>query len=256
MPLILLLQHHNLRTIEWASIRRELAYALRKVDEDIAAQGRRDPPLADLIKLQVIQTNMFEVALRLVEHFGPEQRKKHLQSLDLDADTPITGPDDPRLTHDLSRTAYNAVRPLRGKTEFSTLLTGPVATVSFPIVSPEHLKAALSILSPKPPLFPAPKRKARPGYHELSTQEGLRKLMVLGARVEGRVFDDEETRWVGSIEGGLPGLRSQLVSALQGVGASLTGALESTSKSLYFTMESRRSAMEEEQKPKGGSSDS
>lgn len=258
MPLILLIQHHNMRSVEWTSLRRELVHALRKVDEDIAAQGRREPPLADVIKLQIVQTNMFEAALRVVEHFRPQQRKQHLQTAIANTakDEPITSAGDPRLTHDLSRTAYNAVRGMRGRTELSTLLTGSVATVSFPVVSPEHLKATLSILAPKAPLFPAPKRKVRPGYHELSTQEGLRKLMLLGARVEGKVFDDEETRSVGTIEGGLPGLRAQLVSTLQGVGASLTGTLEGAGKSLYFTMESRKQAMEEEQKEKDGNSES
>lgn len=76
---------------------------------------------------------------------------------------------------------------------------------------------------------------------------GLQKMMLLAARVEGKVFDVEGARWVGGIEGGMTGLRSQLVAALQGVGAGVTGALEGAGKSLYLTLESRRSVLDEEQ---------
>ena len=74
--------------------------------------------------------------------------------------------------------------------------------------------------------------------------------MLLGARVEGKTFDMDATRWLGGIEGGLEGLRAQLVYMLQGVGAGITGALEGAGRSLYFTMESRRQMLEEEAKPK------
>ena len=88
-----------------------------------------------------------------------------------------------------------------------------MATLSFPVVSPQHLKAALSILQPSS-AFPAPKRKSDPDYYE----------------------------------GGIDGLRAQLVAALQGVGASVTSTLEGASRSLYFTVESRRMDMEEKEK--------
>ena len=42
--------------------------------------------------------------------------------------------------------------------------------------------------------------------------------MLLGARVEGRVFDNEGARWVGGIEGGMEGLRGELVGVLGVVG--------------------------------------
>jgi hypothetical protein len=73
--------------------------------------------------------------------------------------------------------------------------------------------------------------------------------MLLGARVESKVFDREGTQWVGGIEGGLDGLRAQLVAMLQGVGAGITNALEGASRSLYFTVESRRMDMEEKENP-------
>jgi ribosomal protein L10 len=240
MPLMLFFQHNNLKSIEWAHIRRELAQALHKVD-----QAQPDmPPLADAVRIQILQTHIFEAALRVVTFFKPNKQEQIL------AASEITSPDDPRLTHDLSRAAYRAVLDKRGRHEFSSVLVGPIAIVSFPSVSPAHLKAALTILAPKAPDFPSPKRRTNPGYHELTTQSGLQKLLLLGARVEGKLFDDEDTRWVGKIEGGLPGLRAQLVQMLQGVPASLTGALEGAGKSLYLTLEGRRSALDDEENGK------
>ncbi|KAJ4307365.1 hypothetical protein N0V94_009749, partial [Neodidymelliopsis sp. IMI 364377] len=92
-------------------------------------------------------------------------------------------------------------------------------------------------------------RKANPDYYEPAVQTGLQKLMLLGARVEGKVFDVEGTKWVGGIPGGIDGLRASLVQMLQGIGGSLAGALEGASRSLYFTVESRRLDMEEKEKP-------
>jgi ribosomal protein L10 len=118
------------------------------------------------------------------------------------------------------------------------------------------MKAALSILTTKEAGFPAPTRKGNPDYHDATVQLGLQKLNLLGARVDGKVFDIAETKWVGSIEGGMDGLRSQLVMALQSMGSSITSTLEGAGKSLYFTMESRRSVLEDEQKGEGEKSES
>lgn len=242
-PLIVFFQHDNLRSVEWTAIRRELGNALQKVDDQMAAQGRNISPLAPLIKLQIIQTSIFEVALRIVEHFRPEKAKS---SGELPGASGLR--DDPSLTHDLSRTAHDAVRHMKGKHELTPVLVGPVAIISIPHVSPEHMKAALSILAPQESGFAAPRRKANPTYYELDVQNGLQKLSILAARVDGKVFDLDQTKWIGSIEGGMDGLRSQLVMALQSMGASITNALEDAGKSLYLTLESRRSVLEEEQK--------
>ncbi|KAL2005849.1 hypothetical protein VTN00DRAFT_10342 [Thermoascus crustaceus] len=238
-PLMVLFQHNNLQSVEWTAIRRELSTAMQKVDQEHAAQGRTLPPLAPHIKLQIIQTSIFEAAIRIVEYFKPNKQAA-----------------DGSFTHDLSREAHDAVRHMKGKHELSTLLAGPLAVLSFPHVSPEHLKAALSILAPKATGFPAPSRKVNPGWHELTVQDGLQKLMLLAARVDGKVFDVDETKWVGTIEGGIDGLRAQLVYALQSMGAGITSALEGHGKSLYFTLESRRSQLEEEQKGGEGKSES
>lgn len=232
-------QHNNLQSTEWAAIRRELTRALQKVDEQQATEGRNTVPLAPHVKLQIIQTRIFEVALRIVDHFKPQKATGAKTAEEV-------------LTHDLSREAHDAVYHLKGKHELATLLSGPLAVLSLPNVSPEHLKAALSILAPKASGFSAPTRKANPGYHDLTVQDGLQKLMLVAARVDGQVFDLEGTKWVGSIESGLDGLRAQLVYALQGIGGGLTSALEGAGKSLYLTMESRRSVLEEEQKGEDG----
>lgn len=226
---MLIFQHNNLKTYEWMLVRRELDTALRSIDGSLPPSS---PPLADSIKIQIIQTRIFQAALLVVEHFRPEQFPSSPEAF----------------THALSSTARYAGISKKNLHPLTPLLAGPLAVVSFPTVSPLHLKAVLSILAPHPPLFAAPTRRARPGYHDPRTQNGLQKLLLLGARVEGKVFDTDEVRWVGGIEGGMEGLRAQLVGMLAGVGAGVTGLLESTSRSLYFTLEGRRGMLEDEVK--------
>lgn len=215
------------------SIRRELAVALRKVDAERLKNEQET--LSEEVKLQIIQTNIFASALRVVEFFNPEAE-------------PLDDAADERFTHGLSRHAHEIANNRKLKLELEPILSGPLAVVAFPSVAPQYLKAVLSILSPSKGDFPAPTRRANPDYYELSVQQGLQKLMLLGARVEGKVFDVEGTKWVGGIDGGIDGLRAQLVHMLQGVGGSLTSALEGASKSLYFTVEGRRMDMEEKEK--------
>jgi large subunit ribosomal protein L10 len=237
------------------SIRRELAVALRKVDAERVKNGQ--DPMGEDIKLQIIQTNIFSSALRVVEFFNPEESTMdHAQHpsdprTNTSAQIPQTtnSAEDERFKHGLSRRAYEISNNRKLKLELEPLLSGPLAVVAFPSVTPQYLKTVLSILSPFKGTFPAPTRRANPDYYELSVQQGLQKLMLLGARVEGKVFDVEGTKWVGGIDGGLDGLRAQLVHMLQGVGGSLTSALEGASKSLYFTVEGRRMDMEEKEKP-------
>jgi len=258
-PLILVFQHNNLKAVEFMGIRRELAAALRKVDEERAAAGHGNA-FADGIKFQVVQTGIFAAALRVVEFFHPEQQPKATKHHPSDPRSPTSAvipdtlptPGDMRYTHGLSRAAHEAAANRKLKHGLEPLLSGPIALVTFPQVSPAHLKAVLSILSPNP-AFPAPKRRVAPGYHEPAVQTGLQKLMLLGARVEGKVFDLDGTRWVGGIEGGIDGLRAQLVAMLQGIGAGITNTLEAAGRSLYFTMEGRKGMLEDEQKGEGAS---
>lgn len=232
-PLMLLFQHNNIKAVEWTGIRRELANALKKVDEELARNGD-ETHVGQSAKLQIVQTGIFASALRVVEFWDPSFVDEHKDA-------------DPTLTHGLSKSAYFKSKASKLQHGLEPLLSGPMAILTIPSVSPAHLKAAVSILAPSKEI-PAPKRKLAPGYYEPAVQTGLNKLMFLGARVEGKVFDMDGTKWVGSIEGGLTGLRAQLVAMLQGVGAGLTNTLESAGKSLYLTVEGRRGMLEDEQK--------
>lgn len=247
-PLMLLFQHNNLKSTEWMSIRRELLIALRKVDKSLAAEGREPSPtpMAEDIKLQIIQTGIFDAALRIVEYFRPELQPPSETQHPPDAPSPV----ETRYTHVLSKAAHDAVAKKKSVHALSPLLSGPLMAVTFPTVSPQHLKAVLSVLAPSPPGFPAPSRRANPGYYDLAVQNGLHKLLLLGARVEGQVFDTQGTRWVGGIEGGIDGLRGQLVAMLSSLGAGVTNTLESAGRSLYFTVEGRRGMLEEKEKEK------
>ncbi|KAK4944239.1 hypothetical protein LTR10_016352 [Elasticomyces elasticus] len=246
-PLVVIFQHGNLKASEWVGIRRELTTALRKLDQQLAAQGA--PPeslIGEYVKLQVIKTNIFEPALRIAEYFKPGD----LPPEPLEGLSGISSEkEDPSLTHALSVAAYKAAKAHEGEHDLAPVLTGAVAILTLPTVSPQHLKTAFSILTPQAPTFPAPTRRAVPSYYDPPVQDGLKKLLLLGARIDGQVFDNEGTRWVGSIDGGMDGLRAQLVAMLQGFGAGITTTLESASRSLWFTMASRRNMLEEEQKP-------
>lgn len=232
--MMLLFQHNNLKSVEWMGIRRELNEALRKCDEMHAANGGQEAPLADGIKINTVQTGIFAAALGVVEYFHPEQHP----------------PTEAAFTHALSRAAHEAATKKKKVAHpLMSLLAGPLAVVIFPTVSPSHLKAALTILAPSPPAFPAPTRRGHPGYYDGAVQSGLQKLLFLGARIDGDVFDPPATRSVGVIEGGLPGLQAQLLAVLQGVGAGVTNTLEAAGRSLYFTVEGRRSMLEEELQP-------
>lgn len=254
-------QHNNLKSTEWMGIRRELANALSKVDEELAKNGNSEY-VGSGTKLQVIQTGIFASALRVVEFWDPK----------FELETPTIEPTDPKtasseaiadnkaeesepvFTHGLSERAWTIAKKNRKlKHGLEPVLSGPLAVLALPSVSPQHLKVALSIIAPTKD-NPAPKRRTNPGYHEPAVQNGLQKLMLLAARVEGKVFDMEGGRWVGSIQGGLDGLRGQLVAMLQSVGAGITSTLQAASKSLYVTVEGRRGMLEEEQKGSDGGS--
>lgn len=224
-PLLLVFQHNNIKSTEWIALRRELNLALQKVDEAQVAAGMEPSNIAGDIKIQIVQTGILAAALRVVEFYKP-------------------GENGEELTHTLSKSAHEAASSRR--TELQPLLSGPLALLTFPDVSPAHLKAALSILSPSAPGFPAPKKKANPGWHDPPVQAAVQKLLLMAARVDGKVFDVDGTKWVGGIEGGLSGLQAQLVHLLQSVGSGLTNTLESSAKSLYLTVEGRRGMLEDE----------
>ncbi|KAF2771760.1 hypothetical protein EJ03DRAFT_325400 [Teratosphaeria nubilosa] len=257
-PLIILFQHNNIKATEWTGIRRELAQALRKVDEDLAKEGDNSY-ISGGMKLQIVQTGIFESALKVVEFWDPKRASKPPATHPTDPmtasseaiDQSVPDKRSPAFTHGLSHTAWLAAAHRKNKHlrhGLEPLLSGPLALLTMPHVSPQYLKAALSILAPQAPNFAAPKRRTNPSYYEKPVQDGLQKLLLLGARVEGQVFDMEGARWVGGIEGGMTGLRAQLVAMLSGLGAQVTSTLEAASRSLYLTVEGRRGMLEEEAK--------
>ncbi|KAH9904072.1 hypothetical protein F4778DRAFT_80360 [Xylariomycetidae sp. FL2044] len=242
-PLMLFFQHNNLTAVEWAAVRRELRAALAQVPAPVVNGPDGGPPvdIKSAIEFQVLRTRMFNVAFKIVEYFDPGAHAAQSNAY----------------THDLSATAYETIRSARvdeGSAfgQMSPLLVGPVAAVTFPSVSPAHLAAALRVLAPAAPDFPAPARKKSPGYWEPAAQSGLQKLILVGGRVEGKAFDRDGVKWVGGIEGGLDGLRAQLVAMLQSAGLGLTSALEGQGKGLWLALEGRRTQLDDEASGGGG----
>ncbi|KAK7752810.1 hypothetical protein SLS62_005152 [Diatrype stigma] len=243
-PLILFFQHNNLTGPEWAAIRREIKAALAQVSgsggggENVKNAKSAADPIAAGIKLQVLRTRIFDVAFKITEFFDPKAAENQSN----------------KYTHDLSTAAWEAVKKPNRRAgaadayaQISPLLTGPVAAVTFPVVTPAHLAAVLKVLAPSAAAgYPPPSRKKTPGYYEATAQNALQKLLLLGGRVDGSVFDPDGVRWVGGIEGGIDGLRAQLINMLQSIGLGLTTALEGGSKGLWLTLESRRTQLEEE----------
>lgn len=242
-PLTLIFQHNNLTSQEWAAVRRELRAALAKVPIPVTENGAAPADFVNNIKFEVIRTRIFNHAFKVVEFFDAESAAAKTPGLN-------------KYNHDLSKAAYEAVSAVDLENvpessmykQIAPLLIGPVALVTFPAVSPDHLAAVLCTLAPNAPAFPAPTRKKSPSYHDPLTRNGLQKLLLVGGRVEDRVFDIDGVRWVGGIKGGRDSLRAQVVNMLQSAGLGLTMALEGASKSLWLTMESRRTQLEDEAK--------
>jgi len=247
-PLILIFQHNNLKSNELMAIRRELAQALRKTDV------KEHTNHADNIKLQIVQSGILSAALNLIAFYNSNPTPHHTSSNTRNKPNTNNSLNAISATHLLSTYAHNFAHR-RSKTSthgLEALLSGPLALLPFPALLPSHLATTLSILSPSSQ-FPAPKRRTNPTYYDPAVQSGLQKLMLLGARVEGRAMDAEGVTWVGGIEGGLDGLRaellwliggdevkSRLVKVLEGVGSGLVGALEGSRRSLWGVLEGRR----------------
>jgi ribosomal protein L10 len=237
-----------LTAVEWAAVRRELKKAINAVAPLASSPDTEPVDVASNIQLQVLRTNMLNVAFKIVELYDPEAAA----SLAKTARTTRGA-----LVHDLSEAAYEAIRntPVPQDSTYAQiepLMVGPIAALTLPAVSPAYLAAALSVLSPVPGKFPAPTRRKNPGYHDPTCQNALAKLVLVGGRIEGKVFDQSGVNWVGGIEGGLEGLRAQLIHILQGAGLGITNALEGNSKNLWLALEGRKGQLEDEQSGKKG----
>src|SRR5690606_23297483 len=145
---LLLFQHNNLTAVEWMAVRRELRTALERVSSSSPSAAGGDA-VAENVRMEVLRVRMFDVAMRITSFFDAEAAKGR-------EDTPRTGRHGP-LVHDLSLAAYKAAKdaaaappPDSAYAQLRPLLTGPLAALTFPAVSPEHLAACLSVLAPGP----------------------------------------------------------------------------------------------------------
>ncbi|KAI5780421.1 hypothetical protein EDC01DRAFT_668058 [Geopyxis carbonaria] len=215
-PLMLVFQHNNLRAVEWSAIRREIATALAKL-----TPADQHDEVAEHIKITMLRTQVFSSAVRVAEFYDTVEDSQH----------------------GTSRDAYEKTKKQK-KHALAPLLTGPVGVVSFPAVSPAHLKTVMDIM------FPA--GKPIRGMAPLATS-GLQKLILLAARVDGhvaaaqigqaQVLDSEKVRWVSALPG-FEGLRGQLVAILQSVGGGeLVRSLESIPTSIVRTLDGHRKVL-------------
>jgi large subunit ribosomal protein L10 len=234
------------------ALRRELAQALRKTDE------KEHTNYVDIIKLQIVQSGILSAALNLIAFYNPNSTTHHTNNNTRNKPNTNNSLNTISATHLLSTHAHKVARRHSQTSThgLEALLSGPLALLPFPAVLPSHLATTLSILSPSPQ-FPSPKRRTNPAYFDTAVQSGLQKLMLLGARVEGRAMDAEGLTWVGGIQGGLDGLRAELVRlvggeevkgglvrVLEGVGSGLVGTLEGSGKGLWGVLEGRRGMLE------------
>jgi len=183
--------------------------------------GGEDDPIANNIQINVIRGAVFSTAMRVAEYYDPNGGKQH----------------------GTSKEAYEMTKR-RKKHPLAPLLSGPVGIVTFPAVSPPHIKAVVDIMFPE--------GRAVKGLDPLAAS-GLQKLVLLAARVDGhvasgdlgngRVLDDSMVRWVAALPG-FEALRGQLVGMLQSVGgADLVRSLEAIPISAVRTIDAHRKVL-------------
>ena len=169
-PLIVIFQHNNLKSTEWMGIRRDSITRYKRWMRTLQRMEIMST-LAMVRKMSVVQTGIFASALRVVEFWDPNFDSKESTVQPPDPKTATSTPledtkgekDDPVFTHGLSRQAWStAKKDKKLKHGLEPLLSGPLALLTLPSVSPQYLKAALSILSPTK-AFPAPRRRTNPG---------------------------------------------------------------------------------------------
>jgi large subunit ribosomal protein L10 len=215
-PLMLVFQHNNLRAVEWVALRREVKNTLSKLtpatDHDEIAQG---------VRIMMIRSGVFSSAIRVAEYYDPKNCAKH----------------------GTSREAY-AMTKMRKNHPLSSLVVGPIGIVTFPAVSPQHIKAVVDLMFPE-------NRPAK-GLDPLALS-GLQKLILLAARVDGdvasgrlgagEILDATNVRWVSALPG-FEALRGQLVGMLQSVGgADLVRSLEAIPTSVVRTVDAHRKVL-------------
>lgn len=221
---MLLFQHNNCRATEWAALRRELSNALAKLP-----LGAADP-VTPHVKITILRNGIFDAALRISDYYDPSNKGRH----------------------GTSSQAFHSTK-WRGKNHpLKALMSGPLGCVTFPAVSPEHLKVVMDLMFPD--------NKPMKGLDPLAVQ-GMQKLILLAARVDGHaagnmgkaeIMDREKIKWV-SVLPGYEGLRGQLVAALQTMGGGeLVRSLESIPVGVVRTLDGHRKNIAGELEPKEG----
>ena len=216
-PLMLVFQHNNLRSVEWSALRREVALALAKL-----APAGEDDAVASGTMLHVVRGALFSQAMRVAERYDARGGQQH----------------------GTSREANEGAKKKKHKHRMAALLSGPIGLVTFPAVSPPHIKTVTNVMFPDGRIVK--------GLDPLAVA-GLQKLVLLAARVDGhvasgtldggRLIDASMARMVGELPGFGP-LQGQLVGMLQGAGGTdLVRALEALPVSALRTLDAHRKVL-------------
>ncbi|KAI5819632.1 hypothetical protein BZA77DRAFT_275366 [Pyronema omphalodes] len=216
-PLMLVFQHNNLKAVEWSALRREITAALAK----LTPAGEHDA-IAQHTKINVIRGGVFSAAMGVAEIYDKQGGKEH----------------------GTSKEAYKLTNKKRQKHPLSPLLDGPVGIVTFPVMSPPHIKTVVDIMFPE--------GRSVKGLDPLALS-AIQKLILLAARVDGhaasgsigtgRVVDGKMVRWVSALPG-FEALRGQVVAMLQSVGgADLVRTLDALPISAVRTIDAHRKVL-------------
>jgi ribosomal protein L10 len=149
-----------------------------------------------------------------------------------------------------------------GSKNLGSMLRGPVAVLSLPMLDPPHLAAMLKVLDRALPKPSAPAASSASGKEDVLAMPplgggGTKKpkeprrpsLKVVGGLIEGRMFKFEELDKVTSLPS-LHVLHSQIVGLLSGPAAQLVGVLgQAAGGRLLRTLDGFRQGLEDARKP-------
>ncbi|RPA79549.1 hypothetical protein BJ508DRAFT_363146 [Ascobolus immersus RN42] len=215
-PLTLIVQHNNLRATEWAAIRRELKTHLNKSIP--AAPGA--PKAGDAVDITIVHSGILGSALRVI-----------------DAEAAGALPADLRTGSSSTRAVYDATLGMKDQAELRSVLSGPLALITFREVDGQILTKLLEMMFPVSGKF-------KKGMDPACTS-GLNKLLMLAGRCDGRILDQKGVRWVSGLPG-LEGLRGELIAILRKVGGGdIAQALGGIPIGLARMVDARRKMLED-----------
>ncbi|KAI5801473.1 hypothetical protein DFH27DRAFT_467410, partial [Peziza echinospora] len=219
-PLTIIFQHNAVRAAEWAAIRRELNSLLTSIDASLPEKQ----PLASYIKITTTHVGILGPAVRVADSVSP---------------------DGTFWPHGTSVEASTVAKKSKRKHPLTPLLSGPLAVVTFPVLSPKHILVVMDMM------FPVKRAPAKKSFDPVATV-GLNKLLFLGARVQerplgmGTAMEDTGVRWLAGLNS-VEEMRGEIVALLQTVGGGeIVRNLESVAIGLGRTVEGRRLMLEEE----------